>query len=90
MPAQRPEVEAGCEVRSKKEVARASPNQAGEAVIIIAIGAAYEALDRAIAVHLDIFPEAETRELHQTDRQIAFNVERDQGRSRVRSRAKKD
>jgi hypothetical protein len=48
--------------------------------ILIAIGAAAEALARAIEVHLDIFPDAETREPHITDRQVEINVERQQGR----------
>ncbi|MFL6759452.1 DUF5677 domain-containing protein [Sphingomonas sp.] len=48
--------------------------------MIIAVGAAAESLARAIDVHLDVFPDAETREPHLTDRQIEANVERDQGR----------
>jgi hypothetical protein len=48
--------------------------------MIIAIECAAGALAKAIEVHLDIFPDAETRTPHLTERQVELNVERDQGR----------
>lgn len=48
--------------------------------MMVAVGVAAEALARAIEVHLDIFPDAQTREPHITDRQVELSVEREQGR----------
>jgi hypothetical protein len=49
--------------------------------MIFAISFAVDLLNRAIEGHLLIFPDAETRTPHLTERQIEKNVERNQGRA---------
>jgi hypothetical protein len=52
--------------------------------LIIAIAAAYDALGRVMNVHLQIFPDAETRKPWLTPQQIVQNVEEAQGRAKRR------
>lgn len=50
--------------------------------MMVAISFAIDVLNRATTGHLLIFPDAETRRPHLTDRQIKLNVERNQGREK--------
>ncbi len=50
--------------------------------MILAISFAIDVLNRAIEGHLLIFPDAETRKPHLTDKQVELNVERNQGRAK--------
>lgn len=58
--------------------------------MIMVMGFSSDFLIRAMGTHLDIFPDAETRPVHLTARQIEVNVEEAQGRRRPKRTAVAD